>query len=317
MLRNSKIDTYYLLAYLNSEYGKHCLLRRQRGAVQTGLNKDDLKTVPIPIFSSDSEKKIGRTVKKALTLTTQSEHMYFQAQKIIEQELGLDNLSLDKSVGYETKLSEILSAFRMDAQCYNPDFLSYEKYLKKNTTYTMLRHLISSMNKGKQMPITSSGSMPYVSIKDIDGIELVAESHCFPTKETQIATNENLLLAITGATIGKIGIINQYKKIAFSGDLLNLEISNDINPYYLLAVMQSPIGQSQCSRWITGSTNGHLAPKDVGKIVIPRLEKKIEDSISQKVIESLNLKKESKQLLEQAKQMVVGLIEQAAGNHER
>lgn len=57
VFRNSKVDPYYLLAYFNSIYGKSCLLRRQRGAIQTGLNKDDLKTVPVPMFSE--EKKLG------------------------------------------------------------------------------------------------------------------------------------------------------------------------------------------------------------------------------------------------------------------
>jgi len=53
--------------------------------------------------------------------------------------------------------------------------------------------------------------------------------------------------------------------------------------------------------------------RDVGKIVIPRLEKKKEERIAQNVAESLRARMESKQLLEKAKQMVEDLIEQAAG----
>lgn len=58
------------------------------------------------------------------------------------------------------------------------------------------------------------------------------------------AERGHLLLAITGATIGKIGIVNRYEKLAFSGDLLGLNLNDSIDPHYFLTVMQSPIGQS-------------------------------------------------------------------------
>ncbi|WP_020589859.1 restriction endonuclease subunit S [Desulfobacter curvatus] len=312
-IQESIITKGFLLSFLNSRFGSDQLIRFASGGVQGHVNLKILEELLIPIIDSSKQNAISILIEKSYAQKKRSQELYNQAQRCLEQKLELDNLSRDKSIGYETRFGEILNAFRMDAQCYNPNYIGYEKHLKKNVSYTKLRHLISSMDKGKQMPTASSGSMPYASIKDIDGLELISESYCSPTKETQIATNGNLLLAITGATIGKIGIVNRYDNIAFSGDLLKLEICNDIDPYYLLTVMQSKIGQSQCSRWITGSTNGHLAPKDVGKIVVPRLGEKTEDNISQKVAESLRLKEESKQLLEQAKQMVEDLIEQAAG----
>ncbi|WP_321494184.1 restriction endonuclease subunit S [uncultured Desulfobacter sp.] len=313
-IQESIISKGFFLSFLNSRFGSEQLIRFASGGVQGHVNLKILESLIIPIINIYQQEMICKLLKKSYAARKKSNELYDQAQGVIGQEFGLYDIKFQDVVDYETSFSDISSAFRIDAQCYNPNYIAYEKHLKKkNVDYTFLRLLISSMDKGKQMPINSSGTMPYASIKDIDGIELVAESYCFPTKEAQIATSGNLLLAITGATIGKIGIVNQYEKLAFSGDLLKLEICNNINPFYLLAVMQSQIGQSQCSRWITGSTNGHLSPKDVGKIVIPRLETAKEEYISQKLKESLRLKEESKQFLEQVTQMVEDLIEQAAG----
>lgn len=312
LFRNSSIDPYYLLAYLNSKYGHKCLLRRQRGAIQTGLNKDDLKTVPVPIFSDATHSCIGELIRKALKLYFESEGLYTKAQKLLEKELALEKMKFENPVGYEARFSDIVFARRIDSQCYRSEYINYEKYLREHSQIDDLKNLVESPLKGKQMAVSSDGALNYASIKDIQGLELISDSFCHFSSDTRIADKGDLLLAITGATIGKIGIVDRYDRLAFSGDLLGLRVKNAIDPFYLLAVMQSPIGQSQCKRWITGSTNGHLAPEDVGKIVIPRLGNEKEQLISEKIKGSLKAKGESETLLEKAKNRVEELIEQAA-----
>lgn len=41
------VNPFYLIAYLNCGFGKKFLQRKVRGAVKTGLNIDDLRTLPI------------------------------------------------------------------------------------------------------------------------------------------------------------------------------------------------------------------------------------------------------------------------------
>lgn len=242
----------------------------------------------------------------------QSQSLYTQAQQLLEQELGFDKLTFEKPVRYEARFSEVMEGRQIDSQCYSPKHVNYEKYLRANSRYELLRSMLSGTVKGKRMIALDEGSLKYASIKDIQGLELVTDSFCSPAPDTRIAEKDTLLLAITGATIGKVGIVNRYDSLAFSGDLLGLTTKDTISPHYLLAVLQSPIGQSQCLRWITGSTNGHLAPNDVGKIVIPRLKEKSEQKISEFIVGALSARKESEVLLEQAKSRVESLIEEAA-----
>jgi type I restriction enzyme S subunit len=157
------------------------------------------------------------------------------------------------------------------------------------------------------------GSTDYCSIKHIIGRELVGASRCFPSVDTQLARKDDLLLAITGATIGKIGIVKRYASLAFSGDLLCLRVVGaSIDPHYLLLALDHQLGQVQFNRWITGSTNGHLAPRDVGRILVPRLDDDTEKHIAALVQRSLASAVESQVLLEQAKARVEQLIEEAA-----
>jgi len=302
----------YLTIYLNTVFGIGQIKRRAMPSInQANVSASELKRIQILIPSLSEQQKVSKFVNESFAKKRISQSIYTQAQKILEQELGLDKFKYEKPVGYETSFSEVMDGRRIDSQCYKPDHVNYEKYLRQNSDYDYLRLLVKSAVKGKQMPALPSGLINYVSIKDIQGLELISESFCNLSNDIRIAEKGSLLLAITGATIGKIGIVNRDDKLAFSGDLLGLEFKDVIDPHYLLTVMQSPIGQSQCNRWITGSTNGHLALKDVGKIVIPRLKKKKEKIIAEKIKGSLRTMQESEKLLIKAKTHVEDLVEAA------
>jgi len=143
------------------------------------------------------------------------------------------------------------------------------------------------------------------------GREIVGASKTFSSAGTPSARKQDLLPAITGATIGKIGIVNRYDNLVFSGDMLRLRANGLVNPHYLLMTLDHHLGQVQFNRWITGSTNGHLAPRDVGRVLVPRLTPALEEQIAALVVESFEKRQESKQLLDQAKSRVEQLIEEA------
>lgn len=227
-----------------------------------------------------------------------------------------DKLRFDKPVGYTTRfsvvgLSDSVSANRIDAQCFSPEAVFYEDWLLKHANCGRLSLLLSSTAKGRQQVETETGTTDYCSIKHITSREIVGASKAYPAAGTPTARKDDLLLAITGATIGKIGIVNRYDNLVFSGDMLRLRANGSIYPHYLLLTLDHHLGQVQFNRWITGSTNGHLAPRDVGRVLVPRLAPEKEEQIAALVAESLEKRQESEQLLDQAKSRVEQLIEEA------
>lgn len=316
LFRSKEADPYFLLAYLNSTPGLLCMLRRQRGAIQAGLNIEDLRTIPVPRFGQSVELEIASDVRAAHRELFTSRDTFEAAQKLLEAELGLDKLTFQKPVGYAARFSTVswsgtFSAARIDAQCFAPDALFYENWLKTHTQCDRLGTLLKSTAKGRQQADSIDGTVDYCSIKHITGRELLGASKCLAQADTPLAGVDDLLLAITGATIGKIGIVKRYQRLAFSGDLLCLRAAESIDPHYLLLALDHTIGQVQFNRWITGSTNGHLAPRDVARVLVPRLGSEVEAQISELVKSSLIKKQESERLLDQAKTRVEQLIEAA------
>ena len=316
-IRCEKVNPYFLALYLNTSFGSSEMNRWFQGQVQPHLSLKDARRIWIALVPEESQIEIELNIKAAAKLRSEAEQDYVKAQHLLESELGLDKLKFQKPVGYTARfstvgLSETFSAGRMDAQCFAPDALFYENWLNSHARCDRLGKLLQGTTKGRQQAELANGSTDYCSIKHISSRELVDVSKCSPPTDTPFAGLDDLLLAITGATIGKIGIVKRYKQLAFSGDLLCLRTNSAIDPHYLLLVLDHRLGQIQFERWITGSTNGHLAPKDIVRVLVPRLSVETEVRISELVNKSIAKRRESEQLLEQAKARVEQLIEEAA-----
>ena len=95
VLRVNKINPNYLLVYLNSKYGRELLLRKERGAIQKGLNLDDLKTLEVFVPSENFQNQIDNFFKLSFQNLEQSKLLYIQAENLLLESLGLNKESLD------------------------------------------------------------------------------------------------------------------------------------------------------------------------------------------------------------------------------
>ena len=315
-IKNGSFQSEYLTVFLNTKYGQQQIERGLKVVAQPTISTSLISKIKVFIPDKDDEQKVNELFLTALDSYEKSKEYYAQAQHLLESELGLDKLNFQKPVGYTARfsmvgLSDTFNAGRIDAQCFAPNAVFYKNWLLNHAQCDRLAHLIQSTAKGRQQTESSRGTTDYCSIKHISGRELTNVSKCQPAADTPLAGLNDLLLAITGATIGKIGIVKRYNQLAFSGDLLCLRAKPEINPHYLLVALDHSLGQVQFNRWITGSTNGHLAPRDVGRVLVPRFKRSTEDRIAQLVEESLSKRVESEKLLDQAKTRVEQLIEEA------
>lgn len=313
VFRNSKVDPYYLLAYFNSTYGKHCLLRRQRGAIQTGLNKDDLKTVPIPIF--EDEEAIGKIVRESLIKRDESERLYSQAQMLLEEELGLNNLVLEKPKSYESSFSEVKNGSRIDAEYYNPladkiyDATCFNDAMPLKSVFSIIRGQTPTQyfNHGTPVLKTKNIRIPIIDESKVDDYSNLSSNYVS-------IKNRDLILAAMGVgSLGRISyVFDDSSKSIIDGTLRILRAKegheNQIIP--MLLFLTSPYGQILIYKGIIGSTGIISLPDNhLKNIKLPVINDDIATKISDLVITSYNYRKKSEQLLEKAMRRVEVLIE--------
>jgi len=122
LFRSTTINPFYLIAYLNYRFGRTLLQRKVRGAVQTGLNIDDLRSLHIFIAESPLQDHIGNLVLNAKEHYDKSKSLYSQAENLLLEELGLKNFQPKYELSYTTSLSKAFGAHRVDAEYFQPRY---------------------------------------------------------------------------------------------------------------------------------------------------------------------------------------------------
>lgn len=316
ILRAREVNPFYLATYLNSIFGQQCLLRRQRGAIQMGLNIEDLRSIPVPRFESSEEETISGWVAEALALKHKGKRLYADAQQILESELGLDKLHFDKPVGYTAQFSELESSRRNDAQHYQPRFAQLLNHLAKFPN-ARIRDVRRHNRRGIQPIYVADGTHAVVNSQhlgpkhiDYDGLQRTTEQAFDAAPEAHIEP-EDLLIYTTGAYIGRTNVYLDDAPAFASNHVNILRLSPDIDHAYMGMVFQSIVGQFQTQKHARGSAQAELYPADIDKFVVPLLKPAKQEEIGNLVRDSLKKQRESAQLLERAKARVEQLIEEA------
>jgi type I restriction enzyme S subunit len=316
------IDPYYLLAYLFSNPSKKLLQREIRGAVQAGINIADLKLHPVFLPIQQIQVSIGNIMRSAEKKKNIAKRFYIQAQELLEQELGLDKLTFEKSRGYEAKFSEVSNSLRGDAEYYNP---YVKKIVNKIESFDNIKlgtcyNIQNGYPWRSDMFLNDNSGEPVIRIRDIrpGSIDTKILTSIIPSYANAInfskANASDIVVGMDGLKYFYAGIIEDDCYINQRVAHLKSKINSNISPEYLSFIINSKLGQSQLLRDMTiATTVGHITNLNIMNLTIPYPSRKFHDEITKLVRGSIDAKHESKQLLEKAKQQVEDLIEQAAG----
>lgn len=159
--------------------------------------------------------------------------------------------------------------------------------------------------------------IPYVRISDLNELEIdfdnvvYTDMHTYTLKKASKLEKYDLILAITGATIGKVSIFinDEIDKATLSADTAYIRFNDFIDAAYVLLYLRSEIGSLAIQQGITGATNKHLAVDHIMNICIPKVSKDIKEKILLNVTEAVKSIYYSKQLIQEAKQDIEDVIE--------
>ncbi len=321
VIRTNTINPYYLTTYLNSKYGRHLLLRKERGAIQKGLNLDDIRLLDTPLFSECMQKKIGLLLIEVERKLDEAKLLYKEAENILNKELDFENYIENKENNCIKSLSESFGiSGRLDAEYYQKKYDNLFSLLK-NFNCKHLDEIVrieKSIEPGSEC-YTSNG-VPFIRISDISKYEIKEPdiklpksifgnvNYLFPKKDTILLSKD-----------GSIGIaykVDKDENFITSGALLHLKIINtkNVNPDYLTLILNSKIVQLQAERDSGGSIIKHWKLSEINKVVIPILDINIQEEIAKKIKKSFYYRKQSEKLLDIAIKMVETAIEEGEEN---
>lgn len=208
----------------------------------------------------------------------------------------------------------------LDPRFYNPTLTSKINELKKRCKFVLLGSLILNLRekkfllkeakdsilnnedfdtidtqkviKGKAPRFYQKNGVKIIKIteiKEINNFYQIDQKSCefISEKAHQAAIQskiypEEILFAITGATIGKVVMVPQdIGEANICSDIAKIRIDKSkIDPYYIFSYLSSDLGQLQIRSRISGSTNEHLSPLAIENLEIPILTKSAQKKIA-------------------------------------
>lgn len=314
VIRTKKLNPYFLIAYLNSKYGSQLLLRKERGAIQKGLNLDDLKSLIVPVFSDILQNAVQKSICNAYNMLDNSKLAYSQAEQILLDELGVTDFTPStEKISVKNFADSFGSCGRLDAEYYQIMYDTLFAKLSTVKTYLLgdLVWIRKSVEPGSHEYL--SEGIPFVRISDLSKYGLSdPEIHLnrIPFGHMNLQPKKDTILLSKDGSVGIAYKVEKDLDIVTSGAILHLELkTNQFLPDYLTLVLNSLIVKMQAERDAGGSIIQHWKPSEIERVVIPWLPINKQAQISHKIQESFSLRRESKELLERAMQAVEMAIE--------
>ncbi|NLK56627.1 MAG: hypothetical protein GX292_03630 [Bacteroidales bacterium] len=316
----------YLNAYFQTSIGQKLIDRIKRPVARANVNIDEISTLPVIIPNNETQQKIISIFNNSLAQKQQNEA---EADKLLASiddyllnELGI-NLpeppeNTLKNRMFTRTLSEIQNKrvdpfFHQDKFINNLTAISNGKYPVKQ-----LRDIISGNLIKGSLPKQDEkdGEYSVVQINSINADGTIALDDLLTAKN--IFSNQqklkvgDVLVVITGATIGKIAFWNYEGDYFLGGDIVKFQTNSLSDNAFVYHFLRCSLMQTEIKRNITGATNGHLAPEDIAHLPIPipplTKQQEIADHITSIRQQAQQLKDKTSELLKQASEEIEKIL---------
>lgn len=306
-----------IAAFLNSDIGEMLAKRRSTGGTRPALDYAALRSIPI-ILNKDIPDIMTQAYTKKLEKEKEARYLLESIDAYLLKELGLTSFS-EKENEHTNRIffscsSKVLGS-RLDPYYHEPNFDMNLKHIEscKYPIIPLKEIAAGKLIKGI-LPNESQkdGECKVIQISDINSDGTIVVNGNITSKHIYLPKHKlqkgDVLIVITGATIGKIGYWNYEGEYYLGGDIVKFNTGNSyLNEIYATLLRTTPY-QLQIKRCITGATNGHLAIKDVGALLLPYI---IEQNVQEKIALELSSKYLNIQLLKQEAQETVWLAKTA------
>jgi type I restriction enzyme S subunit len=265
-----KTDPYYLISYLICSTGRRQLCRYVSGSVQTGINLEDLRELPIPQPNPLVQKYIGDKVRQAERLRTAAQ----KREAAFNDLIGTVYPEIDTPFSGLTKHGRApvsLLDGTLNPGEFNPDRMKVREYLKQHGS----KVLKDVAMVDTPVVSTYSPSDPYIGLDSIG-------SSCGTVTPSTIA-NEAVVGVVRTLPEGPvISKLRPYlNKVAYiptelagalgSTELLCVRPNDQTLSWYLYGVLKLRSTIRQLNPVSTGSTHPRVSRDDVLGVFIPWL----------------------------------------------
>ena len=313
-IKAGSINPYYLSTFLNCKHGQSQIEQFKTGTGQPNLNLGLIKLIRVVEVSEQFQTLIDQLVNAALRYRRNSVNIYQESQNLLLSELGLTDWGPKHQPTFVKNYSDTEQAERVDAEYFQP---KYEEIINAIKAYKggcdVLENLVALNDKNYKPK--EKQQYKYIELANITGNGeiadcMVEEGQNLPSRARRKVKTGDLIVSSIEGSLSSIALIDEEYNHALCSTGFHVINSKNYNSETLLVLLKSIVGQLQLQKGCSGTILTAVNKDEFGKVVLPVILPDKQSEIQRRVIESFNLRKQSKHLLECAKRAVEMAIEQ-------
>ncbi len=315
VLKPTEVNLHYLFVFLKTKYAINQLVRETMASMYPAVSEDQIKKILVFLPSFEFQFHVEKLVKEAFSKRKLADEKYKQAKQLLEKELGLDKLKLKEEKTFEAKSSELFGSRRFDSEYYKPKCKQIIRFLK-NSGFEVkkLKEIVKISNKKIDPTKEPTKRFRYVPIAKINSNGEIDEWDEFngwqaPSRARMLIKKGDVLVSSLGGSLNKIALVPEElnNSIATTGTF----VINSENFYseFLFLLFRTELIKLQLERKTAGAIMTAVPKTTFGNLLIPIIPKQKQENIAKLINQSFTLRKEAKQLLEEAKEKVESMIE--------
>ncbi|MDE2590576.1 MAG: restriction endonuclease subunit S, partial [Patescibacteria group bacterium] len=240
-------------------------------------------------------------------------------------ELSFTLPQIDDKICYVTHANSVKEN-RLDPRFYKKHYIEFEKMLNSRSDVEPISKISDDVNSGSTpksggdaYTTKEDGGVPFIRIVNISHGKINLKNvlyikrniHEKMLKRTQLKPND-VLLSIAGTIGVSVVVPKEISEANINQALVKLTLKDGVNPHYISAILNSPIGRMQTDRFSRPSVQTNINLAEISALKIP-LTKDTEQNRIAKEIQSRfeiveNLRSEGENILKEAKFRVNKLL---------
>ncbi|EAL5459202.1 restriction endonuclease subunit S [Campylobacter coli] len=324
--KTNLLSSNTLLAFSLSRIVQTILNYSQYGTEHPRFYEFVFNEMPIPKCLLLMNAEIDSIMNKAYEVLEQSKIFYKKAEETLYLELGLDpknplqslldsktNIPTNSlNISIRTLKESFLKTGRLDSEYYQSKYEDIEKMIRSyKDGFCNLKDLVNDISSGfafSSDDYQDVGELVLIRINNIKNATLDLSNVIYLKNEAYNLSPKDkikkgdILISMSGS-IGLSCVVRDDISAMVNQRILKISIKN-FNSDVLVLLLNSFICKMQFERIGTGGVQTNLSSIDMQNIFIPKIDSTTQEKIAKYIQESFNLRKKSKQLLDNAKNKV-------------
>ncbi|EGI6793289.1 restriction endonuclease subunit S [Escherichia coli] len=302
-------DPYYLVSYLNYDQGQKAFKRLGRGTIIPGVSLLDVPRLPIPKVSEFVQKYIGDKVRQAEQLRAWAKLL----RTSVDAHLNSLNLPINEPPALLNRVSAQTMEDRLDPRPYRTHYLCLVREIEKlpHDSISTLVELASGCPVSSNDFLENSG-IPLVRIRNIGfddfiGLDTGVSQDVYQDATKYQAKDKMIVVGMDGIFRSQFFISDELPMLV--NQRVAMLSPQNIRGELLTHWLNRPEGQMQLNQWAVKTTVEHTSLSDIGRVLIPRLDKSLENKLADYLLNARLAYRYAKFLTQVAKTLVEALIE--------